>query len=118
MQTQLMGFIEKEEELCHDAEGEVQEHVAGSIAKVQAACDATTEVLAIEKNFYGEHAPSLHATALGLLGEESDELLAGAQQMNLRLVRIAGDGMGEILKACEARLHQVQRGARSLLDRL
>ena len=106
MQSQLMGFIEAEETLCSNAEGEMRAELDASLAQVYSACDETVATLATEKAFYPTHAPELHSLAHMLNAQQRDVFVAGAQQDSLRLIRIASDGMASILKACEARLHQ------------
>lgn len=101
MQGQLLAFIEAEERLCADAEGEMRRDVNDSRAQLAAACDETVDALAPEKTFYVEHAPPLHELGASLLKQQADAFLAGAQQDSLRLLRIASDGMAESLKACE-----------------
>ena len=106
MQTQLMTFVKKEEELCANAEAEVKNDVARSVGALESACDDTVKVLNVEKHFYDQNAPALHETIIGLLAAPSDEFIASAQQSSLRLIRLASDGMAENLRLCEQRLHQ------------
>ena len=94
-------------EAGESAEAEVKGEIAASVGTLEAACDATVDVLQREKHYYSQHAPELHRD----VGGPAER--AGATSSSRRRSRAACgacasrcDGAAEVLRLCEARLHQ------------
>ena len=106
MQSQLLEFVEAEEKLCSDVEAQMESEIGESLGALDAAVEASAELLHPEKGFYAAEAPALHQVIAFELKTGTSELISYAQQASLRLVRIVGDGHSAALSLCEARLHQ------------
>ena len=106
LRSQLLHFVQQEESLCAEEEAQLTEETEAAVARLEAASEESMKQITLEKNFYPEEAPLLHAVMMDRSERDWQDLIVRLQHAGLAFLKLYNDGKADALQAMESRLHQ------------